>query len=252
MPTIARVDNYLRGGKDNYAADRELARQLLAVAPELPRLARARRAFLRRAVQYCAEQGIDQFLDLDPGLPAPGAVHEVAQAVDPQVRVVYVGDDPQVRAHALALLCDGERTTFVETDLRDPDAVVSTLRVRGLLDLDRPVAVLFGARLQSVADGDDPHGVVRTVMQAMAPGSALVLAHDAGTPRNQAVARLYGQELIANVPRERAEVERFFTEAPLVEPGLVDVRAWRPGVVPPGRRSVVVFGGVGRKQGAAR
>ena len=166
--------------------------------------------------------------------------------------MVYAGIDPLVRIHTLALLCDGTRTTFLEADLRNLGAAVSTLRVRELLDLGRPIAVLFGAGLQSLPDGDDPHGVVRTIMLAMAPGSALVLTHDRCTPRNQAVARLYGRVCIANVPRERADVERFFTDVPLVEPGLVDVRTWRPGVVPPGRRPVVVFGGVGRTQVVAR
>lgn len=142
-----------------------------------------------------------------------------------------------------ALLCDERRTMFLDADLRDPDAVLDGLRVHALLDLDRPVAVLFPDVLANLADRDDPHGVVDAVLRATAPGSALVVSHDARTPRNLAVARLHGRAGIPAVPRERADVERFFADAPLVEPGLVDVTAWR---APSGRRATSVLAGVGR------
>ena len=138
-PNIARVYDYWLGGKDNYAADRAEAERLIAVYPRLPFLARQSRLFLARAVQWLAEQGVTQFLDLGCGLPTGQNTHEVAQAVHPDCRVAYVDADPIVVAHARALLC-GPGVAAIRGDMAEPDAILADVRAQRPINLAEPTA----------------------------------------------------------------------------------------------------------------
>jgi S-adenosyl methyltransferase len=172
MPNFARVYDYLLGGKDNFPVDRATAEQALAVAPELRVMARENRAFLQRAVRFLvAEAGICQLLDIGTGLPTQGSVHEVAQQVAPDARVVYVDADPVVIAHSRAMLASSDKAAIIQADLRRPEELLDHPELRALIDLGEPVAVLLVAILHGVTDAEDPVGVVTRLRDAMAPGS---------------------------------------------------------------------------------
>lgn len=175
-PNVARIYDYLLGGKDNLAVDREVAEHLAEVQPLVVSGMRANRAFVCRAVAYLAKRGIAQFVDLGSGLPTGVNVHQVARRVNPEAKVVYVDQDPIVLVHARALLED-RRTIVVEGDVREPEQILTDRKLRGLIDLDQPVAVLAAALLHFVTDAEDPARIVRTFRAAMAPESALVITH---------------------------------------------------------------------------
>lgn len=227
-----RMYDYLRGGKDNFAADRELGEQLLAAAPHLRWIVRENRAFVERAVAYCAEQGIRQFLDLGCGLPTTNNVHDIARRVDPECRVVYVDNDPMVVAHAQALMADCTTgVAAIGEDVRRPVEILCHDEVRRLIDFSRPVAVLLAAILHNVTDDDDPAGAVARFTEAMAPGSHLVLSHPTHDvlPTEAAQAReLYRSTTTPLVTRSRNEICAFFAGLELVAPGLVFTAEWRP------------------------
>jgi hypothetical protein len=230
----ARIYNYVLGGKDNYAADRAAAEAVLKVNPEMAFTAQANRAFLGRAVRYlAAEAGIRQFLDIGTGIPAAGNTHEVAQAVAPECRVVYVDYDPVVLAHARALLTSGEAgaTEYIDADLRDTGTILS--QAGQLLDFTRPVAVTLISILHAIPDADEPHAIVARIMDAVPSSSYLALSHvglDLLSPETR-----QGLEGVANkmmqqgiTYRTREQVARFFDGTDLVDPGLVRVEEWRP------------------------
>ena len=177
---IARVYNYWLGGKDNYAPDREAAAHVIEAYPPIRVSVRAQRAFLRRAVSYlAAEAGLRQFLDIGTGLPSADNTHEVAQRAAPGARIVYVDNDPIVLAHARALLTsspDGA-TAYLDADLRDTGKILQA--AAGILDFGQPVAVMLVGVLHCIPDADDPAGLVRQLVAALAPGSYLVVAHPA-------------------------------------------------------------------------
>ncbi|MCO5996312.1 SAM-dependent methyltransferase [Actinoallomurus rhizosphaericola] len=233
-PTPARMYDYYLGGKDNFAVDRDAAEQVLSAAPEVRVLARENRAFLGRVVRYlAAEAGIRQFIDVGTGLPTQGNVHEVAQAVAPGARVVYVDNDPIVRAHAKALLPADGTTAIVEADMRDPGPILDHPHTRRLIRFDEPVAVLFMSVLHFITDEEDPYGLVAAFRDVSVPGSYLALSHIT-TPEGNAD----GAESAADVYKKRAtspailrspkEIEALFDGYDLVEPGLVNVPKWRP------------------------
>ncbi len=201
----------------------------------------ANRGFMQRAVRHLARQGITQFLDLGAGPPVSPAVHEVAQAVNPAARVVYVDHDPLV-AERWRLLQAGN-TGVIEADLRDPKAIMEHKELRRLLDLDRPIAILLLFALNHIADRDDPAGIVAGLMGAAAPGSHLVLSHpaddiDYGTCADQAIGFCRGF----------LEVFGFFSGLRLLAPGLIRASLWRPDDVDvPCLGSVWAYGGVARK-----
>ena len=234
----ARVYDYLLGGKDNFAADRAAAEAGIAAAPEVRDIARANRAFLVRAVRFvAADLGVRQFLDIGTGIPTSPNVHEVAQAVDPSARVVYVDNDPIVAAHARALMAGpGQGVTgVVQADLRDPESVLAHKGVTGVLDLAQPVAVLLIAVLHHLTDADDPAGVVAQLLAPLAPGSALVFAHlgrDLRPDASGAVAGAANRSAVTLVPRDRAQIEEILAGVDLVDPGLVRLPRWRPVVDP--------------------
>ncbi|MCX5214126.1 SAM-dependent methyltransferase [Kitasatospora sp. NBC_00240] len=234
IPHPARIYNYFLGGKDHFPADREAAEKVLAFAPATPSAARANRAFLQRAVRYVAGEGITQFLDIGTGIPTAGNTHEIAQQVDPAVKVVYIDNDPIVLAHARALMAGPGHgaTTVLQADLRDPKSILTDPRVREAIDLDRPVALMLVAVLHFVDDEQDPQGIVRTLLDALAPGSFLILSHATGDfdpPEHSVAGKAAYQKAAAQVsPRPHAEVLRLFDGLELLEPGLVALPKWRP------------------------
>jgi hypothetical protein len=230
----ARVYDYLLGGKDNYASDRAATEAWLKIDPELPFTARANRAFLGRVVRYLtAEAGIRQFLDIGTGIPTAGNTHQVAQAIAPETRVVYVDYDPIVLAHARALLISDETgaTDYIDADLRDTDTILA--QAAELLDFSKPVAVTLLAILHAIPDADDPHAIVAKLLDAVPAGSYLVLSHagaDLLDRRKQEELKDVADRMIQNqiTYRDREQVTRFFDGTDLVAPGLVRVEEWRP------------------------
>jgi SAM-dependent methyltransferase len=257
-PHPARVYDYLLGGKDNFAADREAARRGLQANPDSRIPPRENRLFLRRAVRFLAEQGIDQFLDIGTGIPSAPNVHHVAQQTDPRARVVYVDNDPIVLAHARALLTGhpAGRTEYIDADLRDVDTILGSAALKDALDLGRPVGLLLFAILHFVGDEHDPWNIVERLLGALPPGSYLALSHLTGDFRPEAwaqVAEVYRRQGVTMKVRSRPEIERFFTGLELVDPGLCILPAWRPelgeatGEPLPSDAQVSVYGAVARK-----
>jgi hypothetical protein len=234
VPHPARIYNYFLGGKDNFPADRAAGEQMIAVAPQTPGAARANRAFLQRAVRFVAAEGVDQFLDIGTGIPTAGNTHEVAQQVDPQARVVYIDNDPIVLAHARALMAGPGHgaTTVIQADLREPAAILADPRVREALDFDRPIALMLVAVLHFVDEELDPYGIVATLLDALAPGSYLILSHATGDFDPPATAEagkeIYKKAAAQVSPRTREQVERFVEGLEPAEPGLVVLPKWRP------------------------
>jgi SAM-dependent methyltransferase len=241
------------GGKDNFPADRWLARKVLAVAPDLPIGAQKNRDFLLRAARGVAKDGIDQYIDVGTGLPAATNLHEVVREIVPAARVVHVDNDPLVLLHARALLTgypkDG--TAFIDADVRDPERIEREAAY--YLDLSRPVALSLGAVLHFIRDQDDPAAIVAHLMTALAPGSYLVLSHGTGDFRpeqaNQAV-QVYEDNGIPVRVRSRAEVAALVPAGmEILAPGVVPVHRWRPasngGKVADGK--VGIYGLVARK-----
>ena len=205
---------------------------LLALIPGGSGPARTNRAFLGRVVQFlAAERGIRQFLDIGSGLPTASNVHEIAQAADPEARVVYVDSDPVVVVHAQAILEDRSKgVAAVRGDLREPDGIIDSAAVRELIDFGEPVAVLLFAVLHFVPDADDPRGLLARFGDVMAPGSALALSHITDENINEESARA-GREVYQNssspiVPRSREEIEGFFDGLELLAPGVADISHW--------------------------
>ena len=249
VASAARMYDYWLGGHDNFAPDRIAALKVAEMSPELPLVARANRAFLGRAVRFLAgEAGIRQFLDLGTGLPTKGNVHQVAQAIRPGARVVYVDNDPMVLAHSRALKT-GEGTAVIRADLRDPDTILSHPDTRRLIDFSEPLAVLFVAVLHFVG-GPDAHAAVARFTGTLGPGSYLVLSHGSSEPdpqRAAAATALFASTASPVTPRTREEILEFFAGLEILEPGLVPVQQWRrdePDAADPGQ--VWLLGGVGR------
>lgn len=251
VPTAARIYDYLLGGQDNFAADRAAARRVAELSPEIAQVARANRAFLGRTVRFlAAEAGVRQFLDLGAGLPTNGNVHQVAQAIAPDTRVVYVDNDPSVLAHSKALTA-GANTAVIQSDLRDPATILAHPDTRRLVDLTQPLAILAVAVLHFVPD-PDAQPAVAAFSSAAAPGSYLVLSHGCSDPDPVAAAAgaaRYAAGAYTAVPRPRTGILAFFAGLDLVDPGLVPVHQWRPSPDDPADPGKVwLLGGVARKQ----
>jgi S-adenosyl methyltransferase len=227
MPNVARVWNYLVGGRDNFEADRQAARQLIAAAPVMEHVAPASRAFLRRAVTYlAADAGIRQFLDIGTGMPTAGNTHEVAQAIDPSCRIVYVDNDPVVLSHARAGLRSSAEgaTSYLDADARDTKTIVAG--ASETLDFDRPVGVIMIDILNFLEDAGD---VLSRLAAAVPAGSYLAAMQPARDERLVVAARRWNQ--LAATPvilRDRDQVVRWFGGLELVDPGIVEVHQWRP------------------------
>jgi hypothetical protein len=249
---IARVYDYWLGGKDNFAVDRQVGDKVLDIHPGTALSVRANRGFLARAVRYLAtEEGIRQFLDVGTGLPSANNTHEVAQAVAPASRVLYVDNDPIVLAHARALLTsspEGE-TGYLDADLRDPDAILAG--AARLLDLTRPVGLMLVAVLHMFRDEDEPLALVDRFMAAAAPGSFLVLSHLASDVQQDTMAemsrRLNESMTQQFTMRTRAQVTAFFGGLTVVDPGVVLTHEWRPASPEDAGTPGVLWAGVARK-----
>jgi SAM-dependent methyltransferase len=252
VPHIARVYDYWLGGKDNFAPDRAAAEAAMREDPNVVEGVRGNRAFLARAVRYLAGRaGVRQFLDIGTGIPAADNTHEVAQDVAPECRVVYVDNDPIVLAHARALLTSepGGATAYLDQDLRNVAEIIRA--AAGTLDFTEPVAVMLIGILHCIPDEDDPAGVIRQLMDAVPPGSYLVISHPANDINSPGVGRLASRlnELMPVKLRFRArpEVARFFDGLELVEPGVVRAPEWRPDSDADLDNPAAVWAGVARK-----
>ncbi|MFG2019667.1 SAM-dependent methyltransferase [Actinomadura geliboluensis] len=250
-PSVARVYDFLLGGAHNFASDRDLATGLLRVEPQARELARANRAFLRRAVRTLAASGVAQFVDIGSGIPTQGNVHEVAQSVNPDARVVYVDNDDVAVAHSRAILAGNDQTAVLQADMRRPADVLADPELKRLVDPSEPVAFLLVAALHLVKPEEDPGGIVAAFRDAAAPGSHLVvshLTHEAQPGKTAAIGKLYDRASSPAVARSHAEILRFFDGWELLDPGLVYVPLWRPdeGETVDDPERFLVYGGVGR------
>ena len=255
-PHSARIYDYFLGGKDNFAADRETAEAALKSWPAVRTAVRENRAFLGRTVRYLVQSaGIRQFLDIGTGLPSANNVHEVAQSVAPESRVVYVDNDPVVLSHARSLLKSGPRgrTAYIDADLREPGRILAHPALKETLDLAEPVALMLVAILHFLVDADDPAAIIRTLLSALPPGSFLVASHV--TPEHDpagvgGLERTYREAGIPAQARTAAEFTKLaFTGLRLIEPGVVLVSDWRPdrAWLRPPAAAVNWYGGVGIK-----
>jgi len=253
-PHPARMYDWYLGGKDNYPVDEAMGRQMLALDPRVPVMARVNRAFMHRSVTWLAQHGVRQFLDVGTGIPTEPNLHQIAQRVAPDARVVYCDNDPIVLAHAEALLrgTDEGATQYLQADVRDPDAILEG--ARKVLDLDRPVALSLIALLHFVPDEDGAHELVARLLSALPSGSYLVMTHATAdfTPEESEIAaerlRAAGVTLAL---RSREEFTRFFDGLELVEPGVRVPHQWHPelGDAVPGQDDGVIpgYGAVARK-----
>jgi SAM-dependent methyltransferase len=256
VPAIARVIDCLVGGKDNFQVDRECAAEALAVDPRAGRVVVEDRRFRLRAVRHLAgECGVNQFIDIGTGLPTTENVHQVAQRHDPEARVVYVDHDPIVVAHGQALLAVNERIAVVQADLRDPSAILGHPEVGRLIDWNRPVGVLLAPVLHFLSDADRPEQVMRTIREALPPGSHIVISHACAEARPQeaeGVMDVYRTVVPSATERDRERIAAFFGDFVLAEPGLTWVPAWRPdGITLGSADRIWHLGGVARKPGPA-
>ena len=231
-PSVARVYDYYLGGSHNFESDRVFAREVLRVYPGLTEITRDNRDFMRRAVLHMCSLGIDQFLDLGSGIPTAGNVHEVAQTVNPQAKVVYVDHDPVAVTHSRELLAGTEGVVTISDDLRAPDKVLRDAVVVGDLDLSRPVAVLMVSVLHFVGDEESPAALVEEYMSATVPGSYVAISHARSDGKRDAAATeaVYNRSRSPNPMqfRSTAEIHGLFGDLTLVDPGLVHLPRWRP------------------------
>jgi hypothetical protein len=253
-PHVARVYDYLLGGKDNFAADRAVGDQMIASLPAVQVGVRAQRDVLRRVVRYLVgEAGLRQLLDIGSGLPTAENVHEIAQQIEPATRVVYLDNDPIVLSHAKALLADDKATFVADGDLRDPAGILADPEVREHLDWDQPIGLLMCGILHYILDEEDPARLVATLYRALPHGS-YVFIHHLLQLDDQASATLQAQ-MRSGLGRARFrtldQVRDLFGGLELVDPGLVLVPDWRPD---PGTPDVhhhpvlqMACAGVGRK-----
>ena len=249
----ARIYNYWLGGKDNFPADRAAAEAAIAANPGIVADVRANRAFLARAVRYLvAEAGIVQFLDIGTGLPTADNTHEVAQAVAPECRVVYVDNDPIVLTHARALLSSTPEgaTAYLDADLREPEVILRS--AARTLDLSRPVAIMMLIILHLIPDSEHPEKIVARLVAALPAGSYLVLAHPASDIQPTAVAEMTRQvnarmRGVSATMRSHQQIARFFNGLELIQPGVVQPQQWRPDPATESPAEVTAWCGVALK-----
>ena len=231
-PSAARIYDYLLGGYHNFEIDRRVAAQLAEIMPDFPLYVQANRAFLRRAVRFLANQGIDQFLDFGSGIPTVGNVHEIAQGINPSTRVVYVDYDPVAVRHSRTILEDNPNAIAVRADIRKTEVILDHPEVRNLLDSSKPTAALLISVLLFIVDNKEAYRLVRVLRDALTPGSYIAISHATaeGVSPEQAAQgeKLYAASGNPVKLRSHVEIKRFFEGFELVEPGLVLVPLWRP------------------------
>ncbi|HEX6520726.1 MAG TPA: SAM-dependent methyltransferase [Streptosporangiaceae bacterium] len=252
VANTARTWNYMVGGKDNFAADREAARQLIAVAPVMVAAALTSRAFLRRTVRYLVgKAGIRQFLDIGTGLPTAGNTHEVAQSISPECRVVYVDNDPVVLTHARALLTSAPEgaTSYIDADARDPHAIIT--EAGRTLDFSRPVAIVMMDLLNFIRDNETARFIMSALIGAVSSHSHFAIMHPANDldPALVEAERRWNRLATQKIRlRSRAEVAALIAGLVPVEPGLVTVPEWRPDEdEPASAQRIPLYGVVARK-----
>ncbi|WP_271219021.1 SAM-dependent methyltransferase [Streptosporangium carneum] len=256
QPHSARVYDYMLGGKDNFAADRKVAEEVMAGSPYLRVSVRANRNFMVRAARHLvSELGITQFLDIGTGLPTSPNLHEVVQAVNPEARIVYIDNDPIVLQHARALLVGTPvgKTAYIDADIHDPEGILNSPEVRQTLDLDKPVALCLIAILHFIPDEQEAHDIVRRLMEPLPPGSAMAMstiAIDAAPERVTSAVAAFNARGIASKTRTRAEVDLFFDGLDMVPPGATPVHHWHPDDEAKSLKDneVSMYGGIGIKR----
>ncbi|MEU1479843.1 SAM-dependent methyltransferase [Streptomyces sp. NPDC005760] len=250
-PHPARVYDWWLGGKDNYPVDEELARRILAVDGTVVRGARANRRFMHRAVRTAAEAGIRQFLDIGTGIPTEPNLHQVAQGVAPESKVVYADNDPIVLRHAQALLRSTPEgaTNYVHADVRDPDTILR--QAAETLDFSQPIALSLVALTHYLSD--EAYGLLKRYVDELAPGSFVILSQvtpDLSPEAIEKAAEQFRRSGTPFHPRSLAEFSRFFEGLELLGPGVIPVSGWRPGpedVAAQAEGIVPVYSGVARK-----
>ena len=256
VPSMARTYDYLLGGAHNFAVDRALAGQVERIMPDARAAARVSRAFLARTVRFMVGQGIRQFLDIGSGIPTAANVHEVAQGMDPECRVVYVDKDPIAVAHSELMLMDNDRATIVHADMRDPESILGHPETRGMLDFDQPIGLLLLMMLHWLPDEADPWTLMARYRDTLVPGSYLAITHVTADNEEQGVTEVSdlikrSQSTEQLTERSHAQVVALFGDFELVEPGLVGCAAWRstgPGdMSDAAEMNRVIYGGVARK-----
>ncbi len=233
-PSIARIYDFLLGGKDHHAADRSAARKILETFPEAAQIAQANRAFQARAVRHAARQGITQFIDLGSGLPTAPNTHQSAQQITPGARTAYVDSDELVLAYARALLAVDEQIAVIAADIRNPAAILTSPALTGLIDLTQPVCLLLVSVLHFLPGGEADTAVA-AYRDQIAPGSYLVISAGTSTGTDPRLIESLQDAYSGTTPvtgRTEQEITAWFDGLTLASPGLVDVQAWRPGTLP--------------------
>jgi hypothetical protein len=241
--SVARVYDYIIGGKDNYAVDRAVGDAMIAAEPDTSRIALTNRAFLRRAVHHMVNQaGIRQFLDIGSGLPTQGNVHEVAQEITSSVRVIYIDKDLATLHHGQTLLADSDNTRFLQGDVRRPLEILDHPNVVAALDFSQPIGLLLFAVLHHLADDEQPSKIIATFRDALCPGSYLAISHffdpaeddPAAGERVRRAEQVFRTTLGTGRWRTRRELLDYFGDLELLAPGVVPVSEWRaePGRTP--------------------
>ena len=234
-PSAARVYDYLLGGKDNFAADRDAAARLLEALPDAAQVAKANRAFLAAAVRYVASRGIEQYVDIGAGLPTAPNVHQSARQAVPAARVAYVDNDPLVVTHARALLATDELVTVIDGDMREHEAILSAPELSARIDLAKPVCVLFVSMLHFLPAGV-ADAAVAAFRERMAPGSYLVISaghgNDRSIPVKDRIKAAYGSDTVLT-GRTATEFASYFGDFEIVPPGIVPITEWPLDTVDP-------------------
>lgn len=257
-PSSARTYDYLLGGAHNFRVDREAAERGIQIMPSIRDVARLNRAFLGRVVRFIMAEGVRQFLDLGSGIPTVGNVHQVAEQIDSDYRVVYVDRDPVAVAHSQLLLEGNPRAAIVHADFRDPERIFTSPQARRLLNLDEPIGLLMVALLHWIPDAWDPPALLAEYRRRIPPGSYLAISHltsDHQTDQIDGAVTMFNRAKGGDqaTTRSYAEVEAMFGDFELVEPGLVGCALWRPGgpsdVSDHPDANAQLYGGVARKTG---
>ncbi|MEW2157358.1 SAM-dependent methyltransferase [Streptomyces sp. NPDC007189] len=260
-PHSARMYDYYLGGKDHFEVDKQAAEAVASVYPGIFVCARENRSFMHRATRVLArEYGIRQWLDVGTGIPTEPNLHQVAQSVVPDARVVYADNDPLVLKYAERLMRSTAqgRTAYIEADVNDPASLLDAPVLTEVLDLNKPVALSLNALMHFVPDRQDPYGIVNRLLDVLPSGSALALSHctpDFDPDTWQKVTDIY---VNAGTPvqfRTRAAVARFFDGLELLDPGITLGHHWRPdppsgdatAAQPPTDAEVSLWTGVGIK-----
>jgi hypothetical protein len=253
VPHSARIYDYWLGGKDNFAVDRAVGDAIIEAIPGMRYMAGENRKFVHRAARDLVEwEGIRQFVDIGTGIPTRPNLHEIAQRIAPETRVVYVDNDPIVLVHARALMISSPegRSEYIAADIRRPKTILSDKILGDTLDLTKPVGLTMIAILMLLADEDDPWSTVAELRDAMPSGSCIAITHPTAdfnaAEMDKAVAAATGAGMTL-VARDKDAVQRFFGDWEMLEPGLVPVSVWRPEQPVESPEAAYYWAGVARK-----